>query len=248
MMENNQLAKRGDTIEWTFEDSDKHADKLRGKTFQAEVATVNQEQAYYGVYASYGQDIIPFDQAKLIKVIEPVISYIDRQIMEGKALGDTALMKFAAKVYLENVGNVSRTDIIEHDFCAGWQSCEASKQNNGWIPTGQLPKVSEQYNVIVDLDDGGDYVSSCADYWVKENKWCYPGTELEYSGVLFYQPLPKPHIVRQKDIFVVDPKTIRTLDDYERNTVYGQCPHGNNMANCQDCHGGGGFYDLNKEE
>lgn len=54
----------GDTIEWTFPKDDMHK-QFRGKTFRAEVACIHDE--YYCVYAPYGQDHIPFKNAKPIK-------------------------------------------------------------------------------------------------------------------------------------------------------------------------------------
>ena len=54
----------GDTIEWSFDNSDKYPEYLKGKTFQAKIIVI-QDQCY-GVYAEYGQDYIPFNKAKLI--------------------------------------------------------------------------------------------------------------------------------------------------------------------------------------
>lgn len=62
--------KEGDIIEWSFK-SDEYphlGDELRGKTFSAEVAVVFKKQRECGVYASYGQDYIPFDDCKIIKI------------------------------------------------------------------------------------------------------------------------------------------------------------------------------------
>ncbi len=58
-----EIAKRGDTIEWTIKDPN----PLFTGTHQAEVATVWEEKKEYGVYATYGPDIIPFKDATIIK-------------------------------------------------------------------------------------------------------------------------------------------------------------------------------------
>ena len=51
-------------IAWTFDNTDNYADIFKGKTFVAEIAMINEETKCYGVYAEYGQDLIPFDNAK----------------------------------------------------------------------------------------------------------------------------------------------------------------------------------------
>lgn len=56
-----EIAKEGDIIEWTLPDRFK---EIFGKTvFQAKVVAVFLETKEYGVYAEYGQDIIPFSDA-----------------------------------------------------------------------------------------------------------------------------------------------------------------------------------------
>lgn len=67
-----EIAKVGDTIEWSFGLNENVMLDLRGRTFQAEVAIVIQQEGYtfdkcYGVYAEYGQDYIPFSDATIIK-------------------------------------------------------------------------------------------------------------------------------------------------------------------------------------
>lgn len=62
--------KEGDVIEWDFK-SDEYphlGDELRGKTFRSQVAAVLKVQREYCVYASYGQDYIPFDDCRLIEI------------------------------------------------------------------------------------------------------------------------------------------------------------------------------------
>jgi len=62
------IAKIGDLIEWSFDDSKNYIDFFKGKTFQAEVAMIDSKEQNYGVYASYGMDYISFDKAKIVKV------------------------------------------------------------------------------------------------------------------------------------------------------------------------------------
>ena len=71
-----ELAKRGDTIEWSFPNEEKWGATYRGKTFQAEVCYITNEDEFdthpngevdYGVYCEYGQDLIPHDKCKIIK-------------------------------------------------------------------------------------------------------------------------------------------------------------------------------------
>ena len=60
------IAEIGDKIKWTFDDSPTESEMFRGKTFEAEVAMVDVEERHYGVYADYGQDLIPFDHATIV--------------------------------------------------------------------------------------------------------------------------------------------------------------------------------------
>jgi hypothetical protein len=59
-----KIAKIGDTIKWTMPDN---CGILSGKVFESEVAMVDSEEQHYGVYAEYGQDLIPFDSAVIIE-------------------------------------------------------------------------------------------------------------------------------------------------------------------------------------
>lgn len=59
-------AKVGEVIEWTLDDW--QAERNGGNPFRAQVAAINNEEKHYCVYASYGQDLIPFEHGKLIKV------------------------------------------------------------------------------------------------------------------------------------------------------------------------------------
>lgn len=65
-----KLFEVGDTIGWSFED-DFCMTKLAGKTFKAEIVFINNPSNCtdidYGVYAEYGQDLIPHNKCKLIK-------------------------------------------------------------------------------------------------------------------------------------------------------------------------------------
>lgn len=58
--------KVGDTIEWSFDDSEDVPDFLRNNSFKAKVLSVDKKNKEYNVYAEYGPDKIPFDEAKLI--------------------------------------------------------------------------------------------------------------------------------------------------------------------------------------
>lgn len=60
------IAEIGDTVSWTFDDKTTDSEMFRGKTFSAEVAMVDVEERHYGVYANYGQDLIPFEHAEIV--------------------------------------------------------------------------------------------------------------------------------------------------------------------------------------
>jgi len=59
-----KIYKVNQVIKWTF--GNDYADFLANKTFKARIAMVNKKEKYYGVYAEYGQDLIPFENATLI--------------------------------------------------------------------------------------------------------------------------------------------------------------------------------------
>ncbi len=61
---NNQtnILKVGDKIKWDFK-KDHPCELYAGKTYEAKIAMVDEDEKCYGVYAEYGQDLIPFDQA-----------------------------------------------------------------------------------------------------------------------------------------------------------------------------------------
>jgi hypothetical protein len=52
------IAEIGDIISWKF----------NGKRYSAEVAMIDIEERHYGVYADYGQDLIPFDNCIIERV------------------------------------------------------------------------------------------------------------------------------------------------------------------------------------
>ena len=51
------IAKQGDKIKYIAFD---------GKEYIVNVAIVNEKEQNYGVYAPYGQDLIPFNQCEII--------------------------------------------------------------------------------------------------------------------------------------------------------------------------------------
>ena len=60
-----ETIREGDTIKWTFSKDDHK--QFAGKTFKAEVAMVDYKNKQYGVYAEYGQDLIPFKKATRVR-------------------------------------------------------------------------------------------------------------------------------------------------------------------------------------
>lgn len=52
-------------IKWSFDKG--QGTILAGRTFTAKVIIIDELEKYYGVYAEYGQDYIPFDEATIVK-------------------------------------------------------------------------------------------------------------------------------------------------------------------------------------
>ena len=61
-----EIASIGQKIQWSFDDSEDHLECFRNNTFEAFVQAVNHKTKEYGVYAEYGQDYIPFNEATII--------------------------------------------------------------------------------------------------------------------------------------------------------------------------------------
>jgi len=59
-------AKTGDWIRWSFPDTVETPKQYRGKTFKAQVVLIDYRERHYCVYADYGQDLIPFEEAILL--------------------------------------------------------------------------------------------------------------------------------------------------------------------------------------
>lgn len=57
------LANRGDVIRYSLGKEHGHI----ACVYECEIAAVLMEEEGYGVYVSYGQDIVPFNQAEIIK-------------------------------------------------------------------------------------------------------------------------------------------------------------------------------------
>lgn len=62
-----KLAKDGDIIEWSFDNSEYNPTYLRNKTFKAPIAIIYEEEKCFGVYTEYGQDKIPYESCELVK-------------------------------------------------------------------------------------------------------------------------------------------------------------------------------------
>jgi len=101
-----------------------------------------------------------------------------------------------------------------------------------WIPVIVKPEVGGEYNVTVDLEDGGHPVTATYDYHYNDNKWFDPVTGLESKSVLAYLPLPEPMPCKiiMKPAYIA-PTTISAMEGLS----YGQCVHGENLANCDVC-------------
>lgn len=68
-----KIYKVNQVIKWTFRND--VASPLANKTFKAMIAMVNKKERYYGVYAEYGQDLIPFENATLIYKVTKKTKY-----------------------------------------------------------------------------------------------------------------------------------------------------------------------------
>jgi hypothetical protein len=62
-----------------------------------------------------------------------------------------------------------------------------------WISVGdRLPEHGEDFNVVLDLQDGGDPVSGIMEFDGVNRIWLYPGSDVECTQVTHWQPLPSP--------------------------------------------------------
>lgn len=60
----------GDIISWKFDDTDNVPEYLKNTEWSADIAMVDEKERHYGVYATYGQDLIDFDKCTLRKIIK----------------------------------------------------------------------------------------------------------------------------------------------------------------------------------
>jgi len=60
------IAEVGDKIQWSFGNEEDIPEFLKNKTFVSEVIFINEKDKHYGVFTSYGQDLINFDKCKII--------------------------------------------------------------------------------------------------------------------------------------------------------------------------------------
>lgn len=62
-----------------------------------------------------------------------------------------------------------------------------------WINVEErLPGFGEEYNCIQELNDGGKPVSTITEFDGIKKIFCYPGTDVEQTGITHWMPLPSP--------------------------------------------------------
>lgn len=106
-----------------------------------------------------------------------------------------------------------------------------------WVdPKVKLPEYNEEYLVLWDLEDGQNPVVTSMDFDVDKKMFSDPrgiSHPQYFHEILLYADMPECPI---KDFKAdLDQPLCTSLDDYERTAVYGQCIHGENMANCSEC-------------
>lgn len=99
-----------------------------------------------------------------------------------------------------------------------------------WIDIKIPPKISQEYLVVWNLNDGEHPVVTTMNYDVKNDVWYKLEIDSdEKSDLLYYAEPPAPPII---------PKVLwEDIIHETRNIVYGQCRHGENLASCYECNG-----------
>lgn len=105
-----------------------------------------------------------------------------------------------------------------------------------WIDVNnKLPELNEEYLASINLDDEYDtLVCYALEFCVKTKKWFWSNTKDEVEGVMFWMEKPEPHPYKIPKL--PRERIATTLDQMER-LAYGQCVHGENLANCDICNG-----------
>lgn len=106
----------------------------------------------------------------------------------------------------------------------------------------KLPSMNEEYLVVWDLDDNQHPVVTSMDFDTKRKCFTDPrgtNTPMEEDKILFWMELPEPPKLAKAIYDKPEPLISETLDDFERQVVYGQCTHGENLARCQICNPNG---------
>lgn len=66
-------------------------------------------------------------------------------------------------------------------------------EGDGWVKcSDMLPEFGGDYNVVLELNDGGEPVSGIMEFDGVHKKWLYPGTDCLCSDVTHWRELPQP--------------------------------------------------------
>lgn len=110
-----------------------------------------------------------------------------------------------------------------------------------WKSLKEKPEFGDEYLVVWKLDDGEYPVVTSMDYDKIKDIWTDPrsnDTAIHPSSLIFWTNLPEAPKNIPKEVWEIkeftEPFVPHTLNDFER-TVYGQCPHGENMTRCSKC-------------
>lgn len=70
---------------------------------------------------------------------------------------------------------------------------EQSYTEQKWVSVkDRLPEYGEDFNVVLDLEDGGEPVSGIMEFDGVKFIWIYPGSDVECVQVTHWQPTPSP--------------------------------------------------------
>jgi len=171
------IGKVGDRIQWEY----------KGNTYLADIAMVNNKDREYGVYMSYGQDLISFDKCTLInrniikretfiEAIEAIQKQLEADIETSNNLGKVFINAHTANLLPDNhilsdalikvlQENMNDTDFDENG--GSWITWFCYELNFGEF-SHRLKAYDKDKNVIK-MDDAGDLYDFLNSLWLVAN-------------------------------------------------------------------------------
>jgi len=128
---------------------------------------------------------------KAIEELIPPSDFDESTPPEGKGFSEAQMVDcFISGNNLPAAENESEQRIWAHNFI---NTLPSPPVKDDWVSVNTPPNVGGEYNVVWDLEDDGEPVTSTMEYDAINKIWVDTrGANTECKTVLLYQPLPHP--------------------------------------------------------